>query len=74
MDPVPDLHLNNYLNADALLGRLAQAFADVGNDALLKGLLVKENLYQGNPTSYRVWSSKRRCIEVLLHYSGVQSR
>ena len=24
---VPDLHINNYLNADALLGRLAQTFA-----------------------------------------------
>ena len=41
---VPDLHINNYLNADALLGRLAQTFADVGNDALLKGLSGKKRI------------------------------
>ena len=46
---IPDLHINSYLNADALLGRLAQAFADVGNDALLKGLSGKKNLHQRNP-------------------------
>ena len=41
---VPDLHINSYLNADALLGRLARTFADVGNDALLKGLSGKKRI------------------------------
>ena len=41
---VPDLHINSYLHADALLGRLAQAFANVGNDALLKGLSGKKRI------------------------------
>ena len=41
---IPDLHINNYLHADALLGRLAQAFANVGNDALLKGLSGKKRI------------------------------
>ena len=41
---IPDLHINSYLNADALLGRLAQTFANVGNDALLKGLSGKKRI------------------------------
>ena len=41
---VPDLHINSYLNGDALLGRLAQTFADVGNDSLLKGLSGKKRI------------------------------
>ena len=41
---IPDLHINSYLNADALLGRLAQAFADVGNKALLQGLSGKKRI------------------------------
>ena len=35
---VPELRINQHLNGDAFLGRLAQLFASVGNDALLKGL------------------------------------
>ncbi len=41
---VPDLHLSNYLNGDALLGRMAHLFAEVGNDALLKGLSGKKRI------------------------------
>ena len=41
---VPDLHINAYLNVDALLGRLAQTFANVGDDTLLKGLSGKKRI------------------------------
>lgn len=41
---VPALHINDYLNVDALLGRLAQIFADVGDDRLLKGLSGKKRI------------------------------
>lgn len=41
---VPELRINQHLNGDAFLGRLAQLFASAGNDALLKGLSGKKRI------------------------------
>ncbi len=41
---VPDLHINDYLHVDALLGRLAHTFNACGDDRLLKGLSGKKRI------------------------------
>lgn len=72
---IPDLHINSYLNADALLGRLAQAFADVGDDALLKGLSGKKRISIKETLRLIESSMQNDSVSNLCFViSGIQSR